>query len=845
MKTKSLLLGVLLTSAICSQAQEKVTKYMVRNAITLRNPIMSDSINTKGDKFTIKALMQTPVVLNLPNAITKLLQTDSEGYLKLPKATKENQLYVIRTRLRAELFMKGKLKVTSNARFEVFINEDSKIVKEVAEDSLSKASSKEIAVTLEPEKDYDVTIKLLATAQDKIAPSLKCELIKEGAYKDVICQTDIQGPKRFTVDNTMYGDRVSSVAISPSGKYLLTAFYHNYAQKRSYTHYELSEVATGKVILPNANSGMSWMPKSDKLYYTVKGKVGSNVVILNPATLKEEVLLKDIPEEGFTWSPNEDYLIYYPEEEGAKESGPLKRIVTPDDRIPGYRTRNFIAKYNISNGTTERLTYGYRNTSLQDLSPDGKRMLYSATKENLTVRPFGLTSLYEVNLETMKVDTIFADNKFLGGANYSPDGKQLLLTASPEAFDGIGKNCGAEPIANDFDTQAFIMDLATRKITPITKNFNPTVSFLQWNKGDGCIYFSTTDKDCKNIYRYQPKNKTFEKLNLKTDITSRFSLSEYNPSVAAYSGQSDQNCGVAYLYDIKKKSSRLIADPMKPFLSEIELGKTEEWNFKASDGTTISGKICLPPNFDANKKYPLIVYYYGGTTPTERGITSPYCAQLFASRDYVVYVVQPSGTIGFGQEFSARHVNAWGKRTADDIIQGVKEFCKAHSFVDSKRIGCLGASYGGFMTQYLQSQTDIFAAAVSHAGISNVTSYWGEGFWGYSYNSVAAADSYPWTNPELFTKQGSLFNADKIKTPLLLLHGTVDTNVPIGESIQLFNALKILGRTVEFVTVEGENHFVLDYEKKVKWQNSIMAWFERFLKERPQWWEELYPNRNL
>ena len=81
-----------------------------------------------------------------------------------------------------------------------------------------------------------------------------------------------------------------------------------------------------------------------------------------------------------------------------------------------------------------------------------------------------------------------------------------------------------------------------------------------------------------------------------------------------------------------------------------------------------------------------------------------------------------------------------------------------------RKIGCLGASYGGFMTMYLQTLTDIFSAAVSHAGISNVTSYWGEGYWGYSYNSVAAAKSYPWNNPDLFTKQGALFNADKIHT---------------------------------------------------------------------------------
>ena len=206
----------------------------------------------------------------------------------------------------------------------------------------------------------------------------------------------------------------------------------------------------------------------------------------------------------------------------------------------------------------------------------------------------------------------------------------------------------------------------------------------------------------------------------------------------------------------------------------------------------------------------------------------------------MVYVLNPSGTTGYGQEFSARHVNAWGDRTADEIIYGVKEFCKAHPFVDDKKIGCMGASYGGFMTQLLQTKTDIFAAAVSHAGISDITSYWGEGYWGYSYNSVAAARSYPWNNPKLFTEHSPLFNADKIHTPLLLLHGTVDTNVPIGESIQLYNALKILGRDVEFITVEGSDHVVVDFAKRKEWHATIMAWFEKWLKDDPRWWNSIY-----
>lgn len=837
--------AILLASTLVLQAQETLKTFKVRNAIEVRTPIMNDSINPKGEKHSTKMLLKTPVVLHLPDAPLQSLSVDTTGFLTLAKAEKNNKLYLLKTKIRAERFLKGKLKVTSPVRWEFFIDGASKQTKDTAEDSISSSSSRTIPLTLEPERDYEIIIKLLSASEDKATPTLKCELIKDDKFKDITCTLDPDAKERFALDNTVYGNRAISVSISPSGKYLLTRYWNNHAAKRSRTYCELTELKTGKVILDNARDGMKWMPKSDKLYYTVTALTGNDVIALNPATLQEEVLLKGIPEQSFTWSPNEDFLIYYPREEGVNEQGPLRRIVSPADRIPNTRGRSFLTKYDIATGVSERLTYGNHSTYLQDISPDGKRMIYSTSKENIIQRPFSIGSLYQIDLETLKVDTLFHNERFLGGAGYSPDGTQLLLTASPEAFGGIGKNCGNHPIANDFDTQAFILNLATRKIEPITKDFNPSVTPLQWNRGDGCIYFNTEDGDCKNIYRYSPKNGNFEKLNLEVDVVGGFTLSEDHPGIAAYFGQSDYNSGVAYLYDMKKKTSRLLADPMKPILDKIELGTIEPWNFTASDGTVITGKKCLPPNFDANKKYPMLVYYYGGTSPTTRGISNPYCAQLFASRDYVVYVIQPSGTTGFGQEFSARHVNAWGKRTADDIIEGTKQFCKEHPFVDEKRIGCLGASYGGFMTQYLQTQTDIFAAAVSHAGISDVTSYWGEGYWGYSYNAIAAADSYPWNNPDLFTKQGSLFNADKINTPLLLLHGTVDTNVPVGESIQLFNALKILGKTVEFITVEGENHFVSDYDKRVKWHNSIMAWFARWLQDRPEWWNEMYPERHL
>ena len=844
MNRKIMLAATLVALALGAPAQV-IESFQVRDAVTVRGPIETDSINSEGRKFETRDLLNTSIGLDQNNYATQPMTADTTGFVTLDKATEEHLIYIVNTQIRTDRFMKGKLKVTSPVRWEAYINGVSKSKKENADDSIDVHASRDISLRIEPERNYEVTIKLLAHKDDKVAPAFKCEVVVDKGYEEVNVFTGHELKNRFTLDNTVYGNRVIDIAISPSGKYLLTRYWNNYSKGRQHVYAQLSEVKSGKVLIANAKDGMRWMPKSDKLYYTVTASEGNDVILLDPMTLTEEVLLTGIPAEGFTWAPTEDYLIYYPRENGPAEQGPLKRVVTPRDRIPGHRGRSFLAKYDIKKGTTERLTYGKRSSYLNDISRDGTKILFSTSAENMTERPFGNTSIYQLNLNSYKIDTLVYESGFVDNAKYSPDGTQVLFIGSAEAFDGIGKNCGKHPIANDYDKQAFIMNLATRELTPITKEFNPSVNFLQWNVADKHIYFSTDDKDEVNIYRYNTTKRAFELLPLEVSVIQRFTLPSQSASMAAYYGQDDHTSGVAYLFDMKKMTSRLIADPMKPILGEIELGETHEWNFTASDGTTIHGKYCLPPSFDPEKKYPLIVYYYGGTTPTVKGISNPYCAQLFASRNYIVYVIQPSGTIGYGQEFSARHVNAWGKRTADDIIEGTKQFCKEHPYVDSEHIGCLGASYGGFMTQYLQTQTDIFAAAVSHAGISNVTSYWGEGYWGYSYNAIAAADSYPWQNPDLFTKQGSLFNADKINTPLLLLHGTVDTNVPIGESIQLFNALKILGKPVEFIQVEGENHFVSDYDKRVLWHNTIMAWFARYLQGCEKWWDDLYPKRHL
>jgi dipeptidyl aminopeptidase/acylaminoacyl peptidase len=268
-----------------------------------------------------------------------------------------------------------------------------------------------------------------------------------------------------------------------------------------------------------------------------------------------------------------------------------------------------------------------------------------------------------------------------------------------------------------------------------------------------------------------------------------------------------------------------------------------EQNFTASNGRTIPGRVYLPQGFDPERRYPAIVYYYGGTAPVTREFGGRYPKEWWAANGYVVYVLQPSGTTGFGQEWSATHVNDWGEVTTTEIIEGTRAFLAAHPYVDPERVGCIGASYGGFMTMLLSTQTEIFAAAVSHAGISSLASYWGEGYWGALYSAVASAEAFPWNRKDVYVDQSPLYRADQARVPILLTHGTADTNVPPGESDQFYVALKLLGKDVEYLQVEGQNHFIMEHRKRQVWSESIVAWFDRWLKDQPEWWNALHPGR--
>ena len=842
--TKSGLLAAALMASISASAETievKTLKYAGPYAVA--QPWMADSVNIKGEAFDLKQLLDSPLSFTLLNkgkkvSAAQLLADKQQDALHLASFCVSNT-----QRTKATIAVEGL------EQYRLFV------------DGEQVAVNGDKAETILTPSQHTVVIKYL-TRKNASADKKSIKLTVTAANGAPLSVGDATVKRAYNIYDVICAPNYPSVSISPNGKFIVVRKTWVDRKGNNHSINELRNSQTNR-LMATFEESVKWMPSSNKLYFTQKASDSSiageekqdgtlQLITINPLTMEREVLASHLPEGWFQFTPDEKTLIYTLTTEGRKKDPQVYDVKEPEDRQPGWRERSNLAKYDLASGILQPLTFGYHNIYLMDISADSRYLLIGKEEERLTKRPTTLTSFYRLDLGSMnassattpKVETLIEKGEFLNSAQFSPDGKSILVSASPEAFNGIGKNVEEGQTPSMIDTQLYLMTLSDKKVRPLTKDFNPNVQSVDWSKADGNIYFTAEDKDCVHLFQLNPKSGKFTLLKTPEEYIKSFSLAS-SAAEMAFSGQSASNADRLYKMNTKALKSQLVDDLSARELKDVELGECKAWNFVNSRGDTLCCRYYLPPHFDAAKKYPMIVNYYGGCSPTSRMFQSRYPHHVYAAMGYVVLVVNPSGATGFGQKFSARHVDTAGEGVAEDIISSTQAFCDEHAFVNLKKIGCIGASYGGFMTQYLQTKTDLFAAAISHAGISDHTSYWGEGYWGYSYSEVSMANEYPWTNKHLFVDQSPLYNADKIHTPLLFVHGTADNNVPVGESIQLYTALKLLGRPTAMVLVDGQDHHIIDYEKRLKWQNTIFAWFAKWLQDDASWWTEMYGDEKM
>jgi dipeptidyl aminopeptidase/acylaminoacyl peptidase len=644
--------------------------------------------------------------------------------------------------------------------------------------------------------------------------------------------------RRVSAERLTNAETVGNMALSADGRYLALSFSgRNEAADLDIRRLEIRDLERDRIVRQwtgTTPAALAWSPDGSRLAV----QEGNNVWLHELESGQARLLLANHERIGsWRWHPDGGSILFLWTEPDPSDNDKRRRIRSLEDRWSGFRDNTQLYQVDVASGLIRPLSARDQTVTLQDVHPDGDRVLLSERLIDYREPPHSLFRLFELNLSSLQTSEV-GQFRLINAALFADDGYWLL--AGPGLAQGDGATTGADLVPNEYDTQLYRLDRDGQRARSMSRDFNPALGTMH-RLVNGELLLSAVAGERVVLVRFEPGRERFTILDSGVELMEAFVASESPRPVVAIRGTDADAPQRVHLLDVQRNSNRTLIDTHQREYADVILGSVQPWTFNNTNGDRIDGRYYLPPDFDASKKYPLIVYYYGGTTPVNRQFTGRYPFNLWAAKGYVIYVIQPRGTIGYGQEFSALHVNAWGKYTADDIIEGTGRFVEAHDFIDADRIGNIGASYGGFMTMHLATLTDLYAASISHAGISALTSYWGQGWWGYGYSGIASRGSFPWNNPELYVGQSPVYSADRITTPMLLVTGDSDTNVPPGESHNMYTALKLLGREVELIEFPGEDHWILDREKRYIWWDTMLAWFDYWLKDEPEWWHHLYP----
>jgi dipeptidyl aminopeptidase/acylaminoacyl peptidase len=721
-------MGCLMVGEAGAQHKLTVEQFNQAGPFAVTAPVAFDSIDVGGKHFEQSSLMGGVSLKAAPTAVFS-------GQV-LPSLEEELSVGVLSFYLNNSDYLKGSIEVKGPKNYKLYVD--------------GKETS---SLQLAPEH-HTISIKYLAQPRDT-------DSIRVTLDTQLPAKVTLDGRHPYMVHDLFDGRRVRSVSLSPDGRYVCVGYQTTERDGRSHWNYELRDVKTQKVIAtPPANT--TWMPKTAE-YVTEETIDGQRTLFrVNPVTGQRELWTSGVPKGSYDISPTEDYLIVAVEEEGPKEDRDVFQVVEMDDRQPRWRTRSYLVRHDVKTGMNQRLTFGTRGEELLDISADGSKLLVYTSRSRLERRPTSVADYIVMDARTLKADTVLHEAEFLGGACFSPDATQLLIKGTPEAFARIGCQLPESVTPSMTENELFLYDLkgaGGKRVAALTRDFDPSVEKFVWSLADGQVYFTAENEDYMHLYKLNTKTGKIERMPVKGDYIYRFDMATQATTMAWLAYQTMEPAS-AYVADKPGAKNAAVLFNGREALGDAELGTCQDWDYENSKGDTVHGRLYLPKDLDPKKKYPMIVYYYGGCSPTSRYFESPYAPQYWNSLGYVAYIVEPSGATGFGQEWASRHVNTAGGEPqgdgtvpggtpAGDIIEGVKKICAEHPYIDAQHIGCMGASYGGFMTQYLQTVTDIFAAAVSHAGIANHTSYWGEGYWGYNYSEVSMANSYPWSHRQL------------------------------------------------------------------------------------------------
>lgn len=658
-----------------------------------------------------------------------------------------------------------------------------------------------------------------------------------------------QAQTSFTFNDLMKVRRVSDPQVSPDGKTVaFTIGEVNFSANRTVTQIYTVPISGGEVKQitrgEKSNSSPRWSPDGRKIAFTTGGQIWT----MNPDGDDKKQITKISTGAGNPlWSPDGRWIAFvsdvYPEcttdecnktKDEEAENSKVQAKVT--ERLlfrhwvewrNAKRTHVFLVAGN--GGNARDLTPGdfdsppYAASSNIDFafSPDSKEIAYLRNPDKVEAISTN-SDIYILPLNGGMARNITQKNKGYDITPvYTPDGKYILYRS--QAGEGFE--------ADRWRLMRY--NRQTGETVELTRGFDLQVDELVVSPDSQTVYFIAGERGRAPIYSVPiEQTKSAKTLTWVRQLRNDgfFSDLRITPDGNNLIFVSNSMTSPNEIYRAGIDSNPFInlsrANPEMNYLQ-----KPEELEWRGALNQKIHGFLVKPANFDPNKKYPLLVLIHGGPQSAfNNNWGYRWNPQIFANAGYVVFMPNPRGSVGYGQKFVNEISADWGGKAYTDIMNGVADVIKK-PFIDRNRIGGAGASYGGYMVNWILGHNNDprfkFKALASHAGIFNAESMAAatEELWFVNYEFKGM----PWENPVNYAKWSPNKFVRNFNTPTLVTAGELDYRVPVGESLQLYTALQLRRVPSKLVVFPDEGHWILKPQNSQFWYGQVLDWFGKYL----------------
>ena len=690
--------------------------------------------------------------------------------------------------------------------------------------------------------------------------------------------TSLTTNDRMTPEALWAMGRIGGAAASPDGK---TVAYQvgYYSVKQNKSHQMLyTQTADGKqqtVLTTSAKSETdpAWIEGGKRIAFLTDGQLWS---MAPDGTDRRQLTKSDIDIEGFKFSPDGKKVILIkslPYHESIKknpEDLPLAtgRLVTDLNYRHWDHYVESIPHPFVANVTEQGVDEGvdmlkdepyecpmapFGGVEQLNWSPDSKFVAYTCRKKtgvNYAVSTDSDIFLYDIatgntrNLckpanykpvdfdptKTMKTQAINHQKEDLNmgydvNPKFSPDGRYI-------AWQSMARD-GYESDRN----RLCVYTLADGTKNYVTETFDSNVDDFCWANDSRTLYFIGVWHACENLYQTNLRGEVKQLTDDWADFGSVQLLNNGNKLLASRHSfqQGDELYVVTPGKDAKKTKVQQLTFENKLFYDKLAFGKVQERWVKTTDGKEMQYWVILPPHFDENKKYPTLLFCEGGSqSPVSQFWSYRWNMQIMAANDYVVIAPNRRGLPGFGSEWNEQVSGHWTGQCMDDYLTAIDDAANNLPFVDKDKLGCVGASFGGFSVYYLAGHHNKrFKAFIAHDGAFNLESMYTdtEEAWFSNWEYEDAYWNRDQTNNAKRTYENSPHRfVDKWDTPILCIHGEKDYRINANQGFGAFNAARMRGIPAELLIFPDENHWVLKPQNGVLWQRTFFGWLDRWLK---------------